>query len=83
MGIAVVVVAVGAIAAGTLLQANPAPEPPGPGPVATTVPTAESSPAPADWAPLDLPPLLAVATLEPTARDDAGIPADATFTLAA
>ena len=45
-------------------------------------PSASPSSAPAaDWAPLDLPPLEAAATLEPAARDDAGIQPGTAFTL--
>ena len=45
--------------------------------------TPESSGEPgAPWSPVELAPLAAVATLEPSSRDDAGIPPDATFELA-
>jgi hypothetical protein len=40
-----------------------------------------SEPPATEWAALDLPPLSVPATLEPSERDDAGIPAGATFTL--
>ncbi|MBI3748377.1 MAG: Ig-like domain-containing protein [Chloroflexi bacterium] len=68
---------------------------PRPSPIA--IPPANASPGPADpsaqprepsqepaepWSPVELPPLAAVATLEPSSSDDAGIPANAAFVLA-
>jgi len=80
VGIAVVLMSVGVIAAGTLLQASPAEQSK---PVSSPAPTTQpSSPVEAEWAPLDLAPVAAVATLQPSSQDDAGVSPDATFTLA-
>ena len=83
--IALVFVAVGAIAAGNLLQASPPerqPEPAtGPEPDGTGDPLGRAIPGGAPWAPLDLTPLPVAATLESAAGDEAGVPAATTFTL--
>ena len=73
---ALVFVAVGAIAAGNLLQASPPerqPEPqPVPSPTVPAIQSAEPSPEAAPWAPLDLAPLPVAATLESAAGDKPG-----------
>ncbi len=90
--IAVVFVAIGAITLNLALQ-NTAPKPAASaGPNASTglpasagpsAPPSQPSTAPeAQWAPLQLAPSRATATLEPSAEDTAGIPAATTFTLA-
>ena len=76
--VAVAAVVVSALVLGVAFQANPAVPP---------APSAKSSAEPstavaAEWGALDLPPLAMPATFVPSAADDAGIPADATFTLA-
>ena len=86
--IAIVLVAIGAISLGVLVQGSPTAlstaSPSGtPDAMATAPPSAEPSAQQAEpWAPVALSPLEAVATLEPSAGDDAGIPTDATFALA-
>jgi hypothetical protein len=79
----VVVVATAVIGASLVMQGllsgRPTPTPatsPGSSPATTP----GTSPGEA-WAALDLAPLPTVATLEPTTRDDTGIPPDAAFTL--
>ncbi|MDO8485617.1 MAG: Ig-like domain-containing protein, partial [Candidatus Limnocylindrales bacterium] len=84
--IAVVLVAIGSIALSVGLQGQP-PRPPvspsGPPASSPSGPAAApSAPAVSQWAPLDLSPLEAAATLEPSVRDDTGIPPYASFTLA-
>jgi hypothetical protein len=56
--------------------ANPSPGPGG----SSGSPAPSASPGEA-WAPVDLEPIAAVATLEPSRPDDAGVQPDATFTL--
>jgi hypothetical protein len=70
--VAVVLVVVGALTASVALQANPSVVP---SPSPSSAPSAVASEPPAaEWAALDLPPLSVPATLEPSERDDAGIP---------
>ena len=91
---ALVVVAIGAITLGVVFQGGPGAEPtaratanvgtsPSAGVRPSVGPTGEpSAQANEPWAPVQLPPIAAIATIEPSARDGAGIPTDATFTLA-
>ncbi|HET7676758.1 MAG TPA: Ig-like domain-containing protein [Candidatus Limnocylindrales bacterium] len=78
------VVAVVVIGAGALLQGGPSVRPSqSPGGTAGTSPgaTAPGSSPNEDWAALDLAPVAATATLEPSGQDPAGIPRDASFSL--
>lgn len=80
--VGVVLVVVGAVTAGVVLQANPTVLP-GPSPVTSGQPSAGTSTGtPAQWSALDLPPMAMPATLEPSVGDDAGIAANASFILA-
>ncbi len=86
--IAIALVAIGAIAIGALAQGGPtspstAGASPTPRPSPSAIASAEPSAPPAEsWAPVELSALEAIATLEPSSGDLAGIPADATFVLA-
>lgn len=72
-------------------SSTPRPSPIAITPAETTLPIvgpSASVPAPAPseqvagpWSPIELPPLNAIATLEPSSRDDAGVPADVAFEL--
>ena len=75
--IAVVLIGIGAITASVVLQGQPSRPPASPsGP-----PASPPGPPTSQWAPLDLSPLKAAATLVPSVRDNAGIPSDTAFTL--
>jgi hypothetical protein len=79
---AVAVVAIALLALGDALQvASTAEQASSPSPQASTSPTPGQTTAPS-WAPIEVPPLEPVATLEPSEADDAGIARDATFALA-
>jgi len=80
----VAVIAIVAIGVGLVMQGR-LPTAPKPSPGASTSAGSSSaatgtSPA-GQWGALDLPPIPAMASLEPTAQDDTGVAADATFTL--
>jgi hypothetical protein len=87
--VAIVLVAIGAITFSVLAQGSPTASQ-APGSSATTgaqatrsaPPSSDPSATPEAWAPLELSPLAAVATLQPSSDDAAGIPPDATFALA-
>ncbi len=86
LAVAGVLVAIGAITLGVLLQGSPPAVPiasASAGAHTSGAASAEPSAQPAEpWEPVQLSPLEAVATLEPSANDEAGIPPNATFTLA-
>lgn len=84
---AIVVVVIAALGTGLIIQAAQSGSPgssPGPTSVAAASPTAASpgSSAVTDWSAVELAKLAAVATLETTDQDGAGIAPDATLTLA-
>ena len=77
-GVAVIVIAAAAIVTTAVLQGSPSAQPSG---SHGASPEAPGPSGEAAWTALDLAPLQAVATLEPSTEDDAGIEPDATFTL--
>ena len=88
IAVAIVLVASGAITLSVLAQGGPsspstatenATPRPSPRAIASAQPSAQTA---GSWTPVDLSPLEAVATLEPSSGDLAGIPPEATFSLA-
>jgi len=91
--VAIVLIAIGAVTLSVLLQGSPSAQTTASATASASASassgvnaaaaSAEPSAQQAEpWTPVELSPLAAVATFEPSARDDAGVPPDATFTLA-